>query len=52
MQAASVGLRKVRDLEDKPGVVTLELDLESWPTQQVRFGPDGWTREAVLAEDG
>ena len=43
---------EVRDLEDKPGVVTLELDLESWPTQELRFGPDGWTREPVLAQDG
>ena len=43
---------EVRDLEDKPGVVTLELDLESWPTQELRYGPQGWTREPVVVEEG
>ena len=40
---------EVRDLEDKPSVVTLELDLESWPTQELRLEPGGWARSDVVA---
>jgi len=38
----------VRDLEDKPSVVTLKLDLESWPTQELRYDGEVWTRAAVV----
>lgn len=41
---------EVRDLEDKPSVVTLELDLESWPTQELRLEPGGWARSDVVAD--
>jgi hypothetical protein len=34
-------------LDDKPNVITLELDLEFWPTQELRRGPDGWQRSPV-----
>lgn len=34
----------VRDLDDRPRVVTLELDLDSWPAAKLERGPSGWTR--------
>ena len=40
---------EIADLEDKPNVITLELDLEFWPTQELRLGPEGWQRSPVRA---
>jgi len=30
-----------------PGVITLKLDLRYWPTYQVSWGANGWTRHSV-----
>jgi len=38
---------EVRDLDDRPDVLTLEPDLEFWPTQELHLGADGWQRSAV-----
>jgi pro-apoptotic serine protease NMA111 len=35
------------DLDDRRSVMTLELDLEYWPTYELRRGPAGWVREAL-----
>ena len=32
------------DLDDRPGVVTLKLDLEFWPTVELRRTAEGWQR--------
>ncbi|MCA9509935.1 MAG: trypsin-like peptidase domain-containing protein [Myxococcales bacterium] len=37
----------VRDLEDRPDVLTLELDDEFWPTQELALRADGWHRTPV-----
>ena len=38
---------EVADLEDKLDVNTLEVDLEFWPTEELRLGADGWRRVPV-----
>ena len=40
---------EIADLDDKPNVITLRLDLEFWPTQQLQLGANGWQRTSVLA---
>jgi S1-C subfamily serine protease len=40
---------KVLDLDDKTDVITLKLDLEFWKTEELRMGPDGWSRRPVSA---
>ncbi|MGH0036870.1 MAG: trypsin-like peptidase domain-containing protein [Myxococcota bacterium] len=32
------------DLDGRPNVLTLKLDLEYWPTYELLRGPDGWKR--------
>ena len=34
----------VVDLEDRPHTLTLRLDLQYWPTFELRLGEDGWQR--------
>ena len=46
----SVRLRTV-DLDGAEEVITLRLDLEYWPTSELRRGGDGWTR-TVLSSPG
>ncbi len=43
---SSLRLRTV-DLEGRPGVQTLELDLHYWPTYELRRRDGEWTRRAV-----
>jgi S1-C subfamily serine protease len=41
---------EIANLDDKPNVITLRLDLEFWPTQQLQLGATGWQRTPVLEE--
>ena len=38
----------LRDLDDRPRVATLKLDLDSWPAARLDRGPNGWVRTPVL----
>ena len=42
----SVRLR-IESLEGKVGVVTLEIDLHYWPTQELRRTGEGWVRQQL-----
>jgi C-terminal processing protease CtpA/Prc len=42
----SVRLR-IESLEGKVGIVTLELDLHYWPTQELRRTGEGWVRQQL-----
>ena len=42
----SVRLR-IESLEGKVRVVTLEVDLHYWPTQELRRTADGWVRQRL-----
>jgi S1-C subfamily serine protease len=38
---------EIADLDDKPDVITLRLDLDFWPTQQLRLEAGGWQRSPL-----
>jgi S1-C subfamily serine protease len=55
--ASAVGDRgavrlRTRTLDGRVDVVTLKLDLEYWPTVELRRGPGGWERTVVSALSG
>ncbi|MEE2665429.1 MAG: trypsin-like peptidase domain-containing protein [Myxococcota bacterium] len=39
---------EIADLDDKPNMITLRLDLEFWPTQRLELGTTGWRRSSVM----
>ncbi len=43
---------KIRDLDGRPDVLTLKLDLEYWATYGLERGAEGWTRTRLTSDPG